>query len=164
MSEMNLSPDTRFTPRDAPEPLPARSWAVSKSPAPLAASPTRDKFIGFARDEASATLLHAAFIHRLPDKSNIHIAGFRAALDILHAMATPEIVLIDLSGEDQPMNAVMELADAVEPGTTGARDRRHPECQLLPHRHQRHGHQGISAQTPLRRADRASFSSHPLPT
>jgi pilus assembly protein CpaE len=78
----------------------------------------REKFIGFARDEASATLLHEALSACLPDNNRIHIVDFRTSLSILSAMTTPEIVLIDLSGEDQPMNAVMELADAVEAGTT----------------------------------------------
>jgi pilus assembly protein CpaE len=83
-----------------------------------AAGAQREKFIGFARDQASATLLHEALSGCLPDNNRIHLVDFRTSLSILHAMATPEIVLVDLSGEDQPMNAVMELADAVEPGTT----------------------------------------------
>ena len=77
----------------------------------------RDKFIGFARDEASATLLHEALVGYVPNNNQVHVVGFRNAINILAAMTTPEIVLIDLSGEDQPLNAVMELADVVEPGT-----------------------------------------------
>jgi pilus assembly protein CpaE len=117
---MNFSPDTLPAPQDHAEPRAARIWAAPAAPLPApppAAPPAREKFIGFAQDEASATLLHTAFAACLPNNSNIHVAGFRAALDILHAVATPEIVLIDLSCEDQPMNAVMELAEAVEPGT-----------------------------------------------
>src|SRR5271163_3193724 len=77
-----------------------------------AAGAQREKFIGFARDQASATLLHEAFSGCLSDNNRIHLVDFRTSLSILHAMVTPEIVLVDLSGEDQPMNAVMELADA----------------------------------------------------
>jgi pilus assembly protein CpaE len=72
---------------------------------------TRERFIGFAKDEATALMLRQALA------SPIHIAGFRGALGRLNAITTPEIVLIDLSGEDQPLNAVIDLADIVEPGT-----------------------------------------------
>ncbi len=78
----------------------------------------REKFIGFARDAASAALLHEAFAGCLPNNNRIHMVDFRACLAILGAMTTPETILVDLSGEDQPMNAMMELADAVELGTT----------------------------------------------
>ncbi|WP_297494595.1 cellulose synthase operon protein YhjQ/BcsQ [Acidocella sp.] len=77
----------------------------------------RDKFIGFARDEASANLLHDALAGYLPNTNQVHVLDFRSALSILAAMTTPEIVLVDLSGEDQPLNAIMELADVVEAGT-----------------------------------------------
>jgi pilus assembly protein CpaE len=90
--------------------------AASAPPAPAPAK--REKFIGFVRDEDSAALLFEAFSACLPDGNHFHVAGFRGALAILASKTTPEIVLIDLSGEDQPINAMMELADAVEPGTT----------------------------------------------
>lgn len=77
----------------------------------------RDKFIGFVRDEASANVLHDTLNGYLPNNNLVHIMPFQNALRILSAMTTPEIVLIDLSGEDQPINAVMALAEAVEPGT-----------------------------------------------
>ena len=88
-------------------------------PAPARpAAPKREKFIGFASDEASATLLHEALIGTLHENNQIHVIDFRASLAILGAMRTPEIILVDLSGEDQPVNALMELAEVVEPGTT----------------------------------------------
>jgi hypothetical protein len=71
----------------------------------------RERFIGFARDEATAAMLREVLA------SPIHIAGFRGALASLSTITTPEIVLIDLSGEDQPISAVAELADAVQAGT-----------------------------------------------
>jgi pilus assembly protein CpaE len=77
----------------------------------------RDKFIGFARDEESANILHETLAGFLPNTNQVHVVDFRNALAILAAMTTPEIVLIDLSGEDQPLNSIMELADVVDPGT-----------------------------------------------
>jgi pilus assembly protein CpaE len=99
--------------RDSAVHSPAFALPATK---PLAA-PVREKFIGFARDEASATILHNALAPALPGGAAFHIVDFRTALSLLHRMTTPEIVLVDLSGEDQPINAMMDLAEAVEPGT-----------------------------------------------
>ncbi len=78
----------------------------------------RTKFIGFVADEASAATLNAAFAPVFPHGSPFHVVTFRATLAILSRMVTPEIVLVDLTGEDQHLNALMDLADVVEPGTT----------------------------------------------
>jgi pilus assembly protein CpaE len=87
-------------------------------PVPAKQTPrTRDKFIGFARDEATATTLHNVLAPHLTGNAQVHVANFRAALTLLGGMHTPEIILIDLAGEDQPLNAMMELAEVVEPGT-----------------------------------------------
>jgi pilus assembly protein CpaE len=77
----------------------------------------RDKFIGFARDEATATLLHDTLSPHLTGKSQVHVADFRAALTVLSGIPTPEVILIDLTGEEQPLNAMMELAEVVESGS-----------------------------------------------
>jgi pilus assembly protein CpaE len=91
------------------------AFALAATPVPVA--PAREKFIGFVRDEASATILHGALAPSLPGGAAFHIVDFRTALSLLHRMTTPEVVLVDLSGEDQPINAMMDLAEAVEPGT-----------------------------------------------
>jgi len=84
-----------------------------------AAQPSkRAKFIGFVRDDESAAILNAALEPAFTHGSPFHVVPFRGALSILARMVTPEIVLIDVSGEEQPLNAMMELAEAVEPGTT----------------------------------------------
>jgi pilus assembly protein CpaE len=83
----------------------------------LGATKTRAAFIGFASDGASADLLQAAFASALHAGNEIHVVPFRIALDLLGAMTTPEVVLIDLSGESQPINAMLDLAEVVEPGT-----------------------------------------------
>jgi pilus assembly protein CpaE len=82
-----------------------------------AAPKPRAAFIGFAGDHASAALLQEAFEPALPQGNEIHVVPFRTALDLLSAMTTPQVVLVDLSGEAQPINAVLDLADVVEPGT-----------------------------------------------
>jgi pilus assembly protein CpaE len=77
----------------------------------------RAKFIGFVRDEASAALLQECLAGSISGGKLVHVADFQASLRLLAAMTTPEVVLVDLSGEDQPVNAVMELAEVVQEGT-----------------------------------------------
>ncbi|WP_297371375.1 cellulose synthase operon protein YhjQ/BcsQ [Acidocella sp.] len=101
-------------PAEAEVPAPA---SVIRQAAPRQAPVKRDKFIGFARDEQSANLLHEVLGGYVPNTNIVHVVDFRTSLTILAAMATPEIVLIDLSGEEQPINAVLDVADVVEPGT-----------------------------------------------
>jgi len=96
--------------------LPALTTIAHGVPARTAPRP-RDKFIGFGRDETTATLLHGVLSPHLTGKSQVHVADFRAALTVLAGMQTPEIILIDLTGEEQPLNAMMELAEVVESGT-----------------------------------------------
>ncbi len=99
----------------AEEPVRSPSFALPLAAKP--APPPREKFIGFVRDEISAMTLHHALAGAFPMGNPFHIVDFRSSLAILGGMTTPEIVLVDLSGEDQPINAMMDLADVVEPGT-----------------------------------------------
>jgi pilus assembly protein CpaE len=77
----------------------------------------RARFIGFVSESGSAATLSEAFQPAFPHGSPFHVVPFRTTLSILSRMVTPEIVLVDLSGEDQPLNAMMDLAEVVESGT-----------------------------------------------
>jgi len=92
--------------------------ALTTYKAPEAPAPKRAKFIGFVRDEETSATLNAAFEPIFPHGSPFHVLPFRGALAILSRMLTPEVVLIDISGEEQPLNAMSDLAEVVEPGTT----------------------------------------------
>ncbi len=93
------------------------SHAFAMPALPRPSAPAREKFMGFVNDEPSAALLRECLEGRIPGDNRVHVVDFRASLDILAATSTPEVVLVDLSGEDQPMNAVMELAEVVQEGT-----------------------------------------------
>lgn len=80
-------------------------------------APKRTRFIGFVSDQTSAATLHEALQPAFPKGNELHVVNFRNALSLLSGMTTPEIVLVDLSGESQPINAMMDLAEVVEPGT-----------------------------------------------
>ncbi|MDE1896838.1 MAG: hypothetical protein KGH91_07165 [Rhodospirillales bacterium] len=95
----------------------AEPYGNSLSPLPHAQAPKREKFIGFTRDEASMNKLREALAGHIPNDNLVHLADFRQALAILAEMPTPEVVLVDLSGEEQPINALMDLSDTVDAGT-----------------------------------------------
>jgi pilus assembly protein CpaE len=96
---------------------PVHTPAFTVAAPPKPAAPKREKFVGFVRDEASAQILHQAMASAFPNGAQFHVVDFRTSLAILGGMTTPEIILVDLSGEDQPINAMMDLAEVVEPGT-----------------------------------------------
>jgi pilus assembly protein CpaE len=77
----------------------------------------RQKFSGFVHDSSTASLLRSALGQNFPPGCEIHITSFRNTLNVLSRIPTPEILLIDLTGEDQPITAMMDLAELVEPGT-----------------------------------------------
>ncbi len=115
MPDSSLELSTRFAPPSAPAAEPYTTSLTRPVTAPRGVK--RDKFIGFIRDEESANLLHETLAGYVPNTNQVHVVDFRSALAILAAMTTPEIVLVDLTGEGQPLNAIMELAEVVEPGT-----------------------------------------------
>jgi pilus assembly protein CpaE len=106
---------TLTMPRLAQAPGASHAFAMPALPRPGAAP--REKFVGFVSDEPSAALLRECLEGRISGDNRVHVVDFKASLEILAAMTTPEVVLVDLSGEAQPMNAVMELAEVVHEGT-----------------------------------------------
>ncbi|MGE4483258.1 hypothetical protein [Acidocella sp.] len=80
-------------------------------------APERRGFVGFVQDRETADLLQGILGEAMPGANMVHLGSFRHALSALAAMPSPEIVLVDLSGEEQPINALMELADRVDAGT-----------------------------------------------
>jgi pilus assembly protein CpaE len=78
----------------------------------------RPKFLGFVADTASAEALEAAFQPVAQHGGNVHVVNFRTTLAILSRMVSPEVLLVDLTGEEQPLTAMMELAELVESDTT----------------------------------------------
>jgi pilus assembly protein CpaE len=83
----------------------------------MPATTKRPKFLGFVADAESAAVLHGVLDPAMSPTGAIHVVNFRTTLAILSRMVTPEVLLVDLTGEDQPLNAMMDLAEVVEPGT-----------------------------------------------
>ncbi|GAN80822.1 AAA family ATPase [Acidocella aminolytica] len=86
-----------------------------RRPVPVASE--RLSFVGFLKDQDSATLLRSVLEGHDVEGVEVHQEGFRQSLSRLAGMVTPKTVLVDLCGQDQPINALMELADIIDEGT-----------------------------------------------
>ncbi|OYV53955.1 MAG: hypothetical protein B7Z78_00360 [Rhodospirillales bacterium 20-60-12] len=84
---------------------------------PAAPAPERLAFLGFVSDRNSEDCLRAALTPAFPKGVELRTASYREALAALRHIPTPQVLLIDLTGEDQPLSAVLDLAEIVEPGT-----------------------------------------------
>ncbi len=101
---------------------PSQSLFNNRGPQPVPQPPssllTKQKFVGFVADAPTAALLESCFESTLTNGGTFHIVSFRATLAMLGRMPCPETLLVDLTGEEQPLSAMLELAELVEPGTT----------------------------------------------
>jgi pilus assembly protein CpaE len=89
----------------------------SLRPKPYRRGVIRQSFIGFVADADTVEAVKTALAPSFPLGLALQRATFREALNVLRGLTTPETVLIDLSGEDQPLSAMVDLEAVVDPGT-----------------------------------------------
>ncbi|MDD2860724.1 MAG: hypothetical protein PHI71_06590, partial [Acidiphilium sp.] len=77
----------------------------------------RPLFMGFVRDAETAHILRAALAPAFPAGLILHTTPFAGSLERLGQIETPRTILIDISGEDQPLSAILQLEAVVDPGT-----------------------------------------------
>ena len=77
----------------------------------------RDPFSCFVGDEATADVVRivAGEMGWSPDK--VFGGGLRAAIQSLAVSASPQVLLVDLTGSGDPLNDINGLAEVCEPGT-----------------------------------------------
>ena len=103
--------------------LPLPSYEEITAPAPRTKAgifrhdAIRQGFIGFINDAETMEAVRTALASSFPLGLILHRASFREALDMLRNITTPETLLIDLSGEEQPLTAMVDLEAVVDPGT-----------------------------------------------
>lgn len=77
----------------------------------------RPAFIGFVRDTETAHVIRTAFAPAFPTGLALHQCSFDEAIAMLELINSPETILVDISGADQPLNAIHRLEAVVDPGT-----------------------------------------------
>jgi pilus assembly protein CpaE len=75
----------------------------------------RPVLIAFVTDAASERTLCEGLADLLPGGVDVRRGGIRAAIAAMRKGTTPGVLIVDISDEDQPLSALAELADVVEP-------------------------------------------------
>jgi pilus assembly protein CpaE len=75
----------------------------------------RPSLIGFIADARSEEALRDGLGEVTADQLDIRRGGVRAAVVAMQKLATPKVLIVDISGEDQPLTALGDLAHVVEP-------------------------------------------------
>jgi pilus assembly protein CpaE len=82
------------------------------------AAPTRfdrPSLIGFIADARSEEALREGLGEVTVEQLDIRRGGVRTAIATMQKLATPRVLVVDVSGEDQPLTALGDLAHVVEP-------------------------------------------------
>lgn len=76
---------------------------------------SRKPLIGFARDAATEAALRDGFAEALPGGGDIRRGSLQDAIAAMREEPTPQLLLVDVSGEAQPLAALEDLAHVLEP-------------------------------------------------
>ncbi len=79
--------------------------------------PDRPAAMAFIADAASENAIREGFSEALLEPMEIRRGGVRAAIAAQQKAATPRLLVVDISGEDQPMGHLARLSEVVEPDT-----------------------------------------------
>lgn len=75
----------------------------------------RLNLIGFVADAETETALQTGLAALLPEAPDFRRGNIRTAQAVMQKTPTPRILIVDISGEDQPLKALGDLAAVVEP-------------------------------------------------
>ena len=95
--------------------MPSDNVAVAASPVAEKERPDRPRVIAFVRDQDTETALREGLMDAVPQGFEIRRGTVHTAMTALQDMPTPRVLIVDVSGEDQPLSALGELSDVVEP-------------------------------------------------
>ncbi|MGH7117994.1 MAG: AAA family ATPase [Acetobacteraceae bacterium] len=75
----------------------------------------RSAVLAFVADADSETVLREAIVEALPQGMEVRRGNIRTAISVLSRMATPRVLIVDVSGEEQPLTTLGDLSQVVEP-------------------------------------------------
>jgi pilus assembly protein CpaE len=82
---------------------------------PAASRPNRPPLVAFVADAQSEEALEDGLTELVPGKFDVRRGGVRAAIVAMQKEPTPRVLVVDVSGEEQPLTALADLAHVVEP-------------------------------------------------
>ena len=78
--------------------------------------PDRLTVLAFLSDTQTEQVLRDGLGDIVANGMDIRRGTVRTAINAMAKLQTPEVLIVDISGEDQPLHALGELSDVVEPG------------------------------------------------
>jgi pilus assembly protein CpaE len=69
----------------------------------------------FVNDAATETVLRESLADAMPETFEVTRGGIRAAIQALRKMPTPRNLIVDISDDDEPLTALLDLSQVVEP-------------------------------------------------
>jgi pilus assembly protein CpaE len=81
----------------------------------LDARPDRPALVGFISDAKSEEAVREGLQDLTTEELDVRRGGIRAAIASMQRQATPKVLIVDVSGEERPLSALGDLANAVEP-------------------------------------------------
>jgi pilus assembly protein CpaE len=104
-------------PKDvSPELLPLMRGTADPSVArQVATRYQRPALIAFVTDAASERAVCDGLADAVPGGVDVRRGGIAAAIASMRKAVTPSVLVVDISGEEQPLTALIELANVVEP-------------------------------------------------
>jgi pilus assembly protein CpaE len=75
----------------------------------------RAAILAFVADPESETVLREALTEAIPQGMEVRRGTVRTAIAALSRVATPRTLIVDISGEEQPLTALGDLSEVVEP-------------------------------------------------
>ena len=88
---------------------------LSDTPPAATERPDRPRLVAFAASKETEAALREGLAEAIPQGFKIQQGNIRTAMAALQKMPTPHMLIVDVSGEDQPLSALSELSSVVEP-------------------------------------------------
>jgi pilus assembly protein CpaE len=103
--------------------MPPEDGRTSFAPAVPAADQSagrhdRPSLIGFLSDAKTEEAIREGLADATSETLDLRRGGVRAAIAAMQKSATPRVLVIDITGDEQPLSALSELANVVEPDVT----------------------------------------------
>ena len=89
---------------------------VMSSDAGLSNRPDRLTVLAFLGDPATEQVLRDGLGDQVANGMDIRRGTIRTAIAAMAKLQTPEVLIVDIAGEEQPLHALGELSDVLEPG------------------------------------------------
>jgi pilus assembly protein CpaE len=95
--------------------MPPDGTVLADLPTAETERPDRLRIIAFVGNQETETALREGLLEAVPQGFEIRRGTVRVAIAALQKMATPQTLIVDVTGEDQPLSALSELSGVVEP-------------------------------------------------